>query len=124
VGKTVYYASVGPELTLFDVDVDGAALSKRAAVTLPANIQYAWPHPSRHYLYVVSSNGGPGVTGDRHYANALLIDSSTGTLQPHGAPASLPSRPIHTSVDAKGEYLLTAYNDPSNVTVHRLNVDG
>jgi 6-phosphogluconolactonase len=122
--KTAYYASVGPELTLFDVDVNGAALNKRGAVTLPANIQYAWPHPSRRYLYVVSSNGGPGLAGDRHYANALLIDPSTGTLRLHGAPASLPSRPIHASVDAKGEYLLTAYNDPSNVTVHRLNADG
>jgi 6-phosphogluconolactonase len=122
--KTAHYASIGPELTLFDVDVDGAALNKRGSVTLPANIQYAWPHPSRRYLYVVSSNGGPGVTGDRHYANALSIDPSTGVLRLHGAPASLPSRPIHTSVDAKGEYLLTAYNDPSNVTVHGLNADG
>ena len=122
--KTVYYASIGPELSLFDVDVDGAALNKRSSVTLPANIQYAWPHPSRRYLYVVSSNGGPGVAGDSHYANALSIDPSTGTLKLNGAPASLPSRPIHTSVDAKGEYLLTAYNDPSNITVHRLNADG
>jgi 6-phosphogluconolactonase len=122
--KTVYYASIGPELTLFDMDVDGAALTKRGSLTLPANIQYAWPHPSRRYLYVVSSNGGPGVAGDKHYANALLIDPSTCSLRLHGAPASLPSRPIHTSVDAKGEYLLTAYNDPSNVTVHRLNPDG
>jgi len=122
--KTVYYASVGPALSLFDVDVDGAALEKRDSVTLPANIQYAWPHPSRRYLYVVSSNGGPGVAGDKHYANALSIDPSTAALRLHGAPAMLPSRPIHASVDAKGEYLLTAYNDPSNVTVHRLNVDG
>ena len=122
--KTVYYASVGPELNLFDLDVDGAALNARGSVILPANIQYAWPHPSRRTLYVVSSNGGPGVAGDKHYATALLIDPSTGTLRPQGAPASLPSRPIHTSVDAKGEFLLTAYNDPSNVTVNRLNADG
>ena len=122
--KTVYYASLGSELTLLDLDADGAALAKRTSVTLPANIQYAWPHPSRRYLYVVSSNGGPGVAGDRHYANALSIDPSTGSLRLLGAAASLPSRPIHTSVDAKGEYLLTAYNDPSNVTVHRLNADG
>jgi 6-phosphogluconolactonase len=121
--KTVYYTSVGPELTLFDLNVDDTALDKRGSVTLPANIQYAWPHPSRRHLYVVSSNGGPGVTGDRHYASALAIDPSTGSLRLHGAPASLPSRPIHTSVDAKGEYLLTAYNDPSNVTVHKLNAD-
>ncbi len=118
------YASVGPQLALYDIDVEGAALSKRGTVTLPANIQYAWPHPSKHTLYVVSSNGGPGVTGDRHFANALAIDAATGMLRPSGNPAVLPSRPIHVSVDGSGGYLLTAYNDPSNVTVHRLNADG
>ena len=122
--KTVYYASIGPELTLYDIDVDNAALLKRSAVTLPANIQYVWPHPSRRYLYVVSSNGGPQVTGDTHRANALTIDQGSGTLQMHGPAAALPSRPIHCSVDASGQYLLTAYNNPSNVTVHRLNGDG
>ncbi len=122
--KTVYYASIGPELALYDIDVDGAALTKQSGVTLPANIQYAWPHPSRRYLYVVSSNGGPGLTGDKHFANALTIDPATGALRLHGEPAALPSRPIHASVDHSGEYLLTAYNNPSNITVHRLNADG
>jgi len=120
----VYYASIGTGLALFDLDVEAAALIKRSSVTLPANIQYAWPHPSRRYFYVVSSNGGPGVAGDTHCANALLIDPATGALRLHGNPASLPSRPIHASVDASGQYLLTAYNNPSNVTVHRLNADG
>jgi len=60
-GKTVYFASVGGELTLYSMDVDGAALTKVNTTTLPANIQYAWPHPSRQYFYVVSSGGGPGV---------------------------------------------------------------
>jgi 6-phosphogluconolactonase (cycloisomerase 2 family) len=122
--KTAYYTSIGSELALYDVDVEGAALKRRSAVTLPANVQYAWPHPSRRWLYVVSSNGGPGVAGDKHYANALAIDPATGALRPHGAAAALPSRPIHCSVDRRGEYLLTAYNDPSNVTVHRLGADG
>jgi 6-phosphogluconolactonase (cycloisomerase 2 family) len=122
--KTVFYASVGPALSWYDIDVDQGALTKRGSVTLPANIQYAWPHPSRRFLYVVSSNGGPGVAGDMHRANALLIDPATGALRPHGDAAALPSRPIHTNVDADGAYLLTAYNMPSNVTVHRLNADG
>ena len=122
--KTVYYASIGPELALYDIDVDHAAPVKRGAVTLPANIQYVWPHPSRRTLYGVSSNGGPQVTGDTHRANPLTIDPATGALRLHGAPATLPSRPIHCSVDASGQYLLTAYNNPSNVTVHRLNADG
>jgi 6-phosphogluconolactonase len=122
--RTVYYASIGPALTLFDIDVEGTALTKRGTVTLPANIQYAWPHPSRRFLYVVSSNGGPGIAGDKHFAHAFAIDPISGALQLHGSPAALPSRPIHCSVDAKGEYLLAAYNTPSHVTVHRLNADG
>jgi 6-phosphogluconolactonase len=122
--KTVYFASIGPELTLFDIDVEGAALSRRSAATLPANIQYAWPHPSRRFLYVVSSNGGPGLAGDKHCANALAIDPASGALELHGPAAALPSRPIHVSVDASGSYLLTAYNNPSHATVHRLNGDG
>ncbi len=122
--RTVYYASVGSLLKLFDVDADGAELRERGAITAPANIQYAWPHPSRRFLYVVSSNGGPGIPGDKHFANAFLIDPTTGGLSPHGEPAALPSRPIHTSVDRSGGYLLTAYNNPSGLTVHRLAADG
>ena len=122
--KTMYYTSVGPLLKVFDVDVDGAQLQERGAVTLPANIQYAWPHKSRRYLYVVSSNGGPGTSGDKHFANAFAIDAATGTLHPHGEPAALPSRPIHASLDRSGAYLLTAYSDPSGLTVHRIGSDG
>jgi 6-phosphogluconolactonase len=123
--KTVYYASVGPELTLYDIDVADAALQKKSTVSLPVNVQYAWPHPSKQYLYVVSSNGGPGgLVGDKHLANAFRIDPASGALTPHGEPQSLPSRPIHTSVDRAGEYLLTAFNSPSNVTTHHLNRDG
>jgi 6-phosphogluconolactonase len=122
--KTVYYTAIGSELGVFDVDVDAGALARRSAVTLPANIQYAWPHPSRRHLYVASSNGGPRVVGDRHFASALAIDPATGSLRPHGEAAALPSRPIHLSVDRRGAYLLTAYNNPSHITVHRLNADG
>src|SRR5947209_3660172 len=125
--KTIFYTSVGPDLTLFDSDIADAALIKRGAVALPANIQYAWPHPSRQYFYVVSSNGGPGsagITGDKHYANAFRVDPASGALQPHGEPLRLPSRPIHTSVDQAGEYLLTAYNAPSSLTVHPIARDG
>jgi 6-phosphogluconolactonase len=123
--KTVFYASVGPELTLFDVDIADAALRERGSVTLPANIQYAWPHPSTRYLYVVSSNGGPGVIpGDTHLASAFRVDPGSGTLAAHGAPQTLPSRPIHCCVDTTGEYLLIAFNFPSAVTVYRINRNG
>src|ERR1700685_4711820 len=77
--KNVFYASAGPELTLYSVDVDNAALVKRDTVSTPANIQYAWPHPSKQYLYVVSSNGGSGSTGiagDKHVGGAFRLDTA------------------------------------------------
>jgi 6-phosphogluconolactonase len=123
-GRTVFYASVGGELTRYDIDVDAASLTKQGSVTLPANIQYAWPHSSRRYLYVVSSGGGPGIPSDKNFAHAYRVDPGSGALEPHGEPRNLPSRPIHTSVDVAGEYLLTAYNDPSSLTVHHIKRDG
>src|ERR1700731_2197235 len=125
--RNVFYSAVGSELTLYGVDVDNAALVRQGTVSTPTGIQYAWPHPSKRYLYVVSSNGGPassGGPGDKHVANAFKIDPATGALTPHAEAVALPSRPIHTSVDRAGEYLLTAYNDPSSLTVHRINTDG
>src|SRR5262245_37708566 len=92
--KTVFFASVGPVLTLYDIDVDGAALTARGSVTLPANVQYAWPHPSRRYFYVVSSDGQPGggdaPKGATHSLNAFTIDPATGRLSPHGEARALP----------------------------------
>jgi 6-phosphogluconolactonase (cycloisomerase 2 family) len=126
--KTVFYASVGPELTLYDVDVDGATLTRRSSVTLPAGVQYAWPHPSRRFFYVASSNGQPGGgpvnQGDKHYASAFRVDPNSGALTPHGQALTLDARPIHISVDGAGQFAMIAYNDPSNVTVHRIDADG
>jgi 6-phosphogluconolactonase (cycloisomerase 2 family) len=123
-GKTVFYSSVGGDLTLYGMDIESATLTKHGTVTVPANIQYAWPHPTKPFFYVASSGGGPGVASNVNFAHAFRMDTATGALTQHGAPQNLPSRPIHTSVDRAGEFLLTAYNDPSSLTVHRINADG
>ena len=125
--KNVFYSAVGPELTAYGVDVDSATLIKLGTVSLPANVQYAWRHPKKRFLYVVSSSGGPAagdVTGSVHTANAFSIDRANGALKPHGETIKLAARPIHASVDLSGKYLLVAYNNPSNLTVHRINADG
>jgi 6-phosphogluconolactonase len=125
-GKLVVYVGVGPELSWWDADVANATLTKRGAVTLPANVQYAWPHVSRRYLYVVSSDSASGLggfVGKNHQATAFQIDMQTGALKQHGAAAVLPTRPIHTCTDRTSRFLLTAYNNPSGVTVHRINAD-
>ncbi|HEY7491782.1 MAG TPA: beta-propeller fold lactonase family protein, partial [Candidatus Tectomicrobia bacterium] len=124
-GKVALYASVGPTLTHYDVDVQGAELSRRQAVTLPANVQYVWPHASRQYLYVASSNSAPGLggtVGDQHHVSAFRIDAA-GALTPHGQPIPLPSRPIHLTTDIPSEHVLVAFNNPSALRVYRINRD-
>lgn len=131
-GKVVLYAAVGAELTQYDVDVDGATLVKRSSLTLPANVQEAAQHPSKQYLYVAWSNGGPSnlpqgasaPSGSQHGLTAFRIDPASGALLPHGQPVSLPSRPIHVTTDIPGTHVLAAYNDPSGITVHRIELDG
>jgi 6-phosphogluconolactonase (cycloisomerase 2 family) len=131
-GKVALYAAVGPELTQYDLDVDAATLTKRGSLTLPANVQEATPHPSKQYLYIAWSNGGPSnfpqgavaPNGSQHGLSAFRIDSDSGALLPHGQPAALPSRPIHVTTDIPGTHVLAAYNEPSGVTVHRIEPDG
>ncbi|MBV8735673.1 MAG: beta-propeller fold lactonase family protein [Alphaproteobacteria bacterium] len=120
------YASVGPQLTHYEVNVDDATLTRRATVSLPASVHYAWPHASRKYLYVASSNSASGIggfVGDKHHVNALRIDDTTGALTPHGAPIALPTRPIHMTSDIPSHHLLVAFSNPSGLKVYRVNPD-
>jgi 6-phosphogluconolactonase (cycloisomerase 2 family) len=123
--KIALYASVGPELTQYGVDVDKATLVKHGSVTLPANVHYAWPHASGRYLYVASSNSasGMGPAGDKHYVSAFRIDPGSGGLTPHGDPIPLPTRPIHMTTDIPSEHLLVAFSNPSGLRVYRINAD-
>ena len=126
-GKLALYASVGPELTQYDGDVEGAALVKRDSVTLPANVQEGWPHASGQFLYVVSSDRvhrGKKTPGTTHHLTAFRIDPATGALQAHGTPVALRNRPIHMTSDIPSENVLLAYSNPSEVSVHRINRDG
>jgi 6-phosphogluconolactonase (cycloisomerase 2 family) len=123
--KVALYANVGPDLTHYDVDVAGAELVKRATVTLPASVQYAWPHVSRRFFYVATSSSAPGygAAGTEHHVTAFRIDPGSGALTPHGAPIRLPTRPIHMSTDIPSENILVAFNNPSAVRVYRINKD-
>ena len=124
--KVALYANVGPELTHYEVDVENAALTKRRTVTLPASVQYAWPHASRRFLYVAtsSSESGYGKAGTEHHVTALRIDPATGALTQHGEPIRLPTRPIHMTTDIPSKNILVAFNNPSALHIYRVNEDG
>ncbi|HMH48940.1 MAG TPA: beta-propeller fold lactonase family protein [Candidatus Acidoferrum sp.] len=123
--KVALYANVGADLTHYDVDVAGQALIKQATVTLPAGVQYAWPHASRRYLYVATSSSasGYGPAGTEHHVTAFRIDPASGALTRHGEPIRLPTRPIHMTTDIPSENILVAFNNPSALRVYRINKD-
>jgi 6-phosphogluconolactonase len=121
--RTAVYASTGTTLLHYDLDADRAALVQRSSDALPEDGQYAWPHRNGRYLYVACSNGSPGNVGDVHCACALRI-AADGRVTLHGPVVPLPARPVHITTDIPGRHILTAYNDPSGLTVHRIRDDG
>ena len=131
-GKTVLYQSVGEQLTHYDVDVEAATLTRRASIAMPSNVQYVWPyvthvtHDAKKYLSVTTSDAASGNTpnpGQVHRLCAVRVGAD-GALALHGEPQPLPSRPIHHCVDRAGAYALCSFNNPSNITVNRINSDG
>jgi 6-phosphogluconolactonase len=119
------YSAVGEELTHYDVDVDAATLTRRATIKVPAVVQYAWPHPSKRYLYVTTSNRGAGMKSDFNHVSALRIDPASGELAFHGEPVALPARAVHLCLTADARHLLNAHNLPqAGITVHRIKADG
>lgn len=117
----IFCNAVGPDLTWWEVDVGNAALKRQGHVTVPAKIQYVWRHTMAHTLYVASSNFVPvGEPDGKHHISAFRINSITGALTEFAQPVALRARPIHITVDHHADYLLTAYNSPSMMTVHHI----
>lgn len=124
--KTVLYQAIGAEITHYDVDVEAGTLTRRATVSLPSKVQYVWPHPSRKLLTVSTSDAPSGNSPDKgkvHRICAMRVHAD-GSLALLGEGQPLPSRPIHHCMDRSGNFALTAFNNPSHITVHRMNSDG
>ena len=121
-GTLPFYASVGPELFWYGLDEDSAELRRMGSVKLPANVQYAWPDPAGFgFLYVAASSNQAGK--DDHCVQAFHVGGG-GALTPSGAPVKLRQRPLPITVDARCRFLVTSYNIPSAISVHRINGDG
>jgi 6-phosphogluconolactonase (cycloisomerase 2 family) len=123
-GRVALYSAVDDAVTHYEVDVDEATLTKRATIKAPSYVQEGWAHPSRRWLYLTTSNRGPGLKADSNHVAAYRIDES-GALAPHGEPRPLPHRAVNMCVDPQGRYALNGHNLPrSGVTVHRIEPDG
>src|SRR4051812_3043191 len=123
------YASAGPELTHYELDVEAGTLQKKGAVTVPADIQYVWPHANKQICYVSSSDSVPssvipgGRAGTEHHITAFKV-AADGSLSKHGEALRLPQRPVHHSLDIPSRHILVAFNRPSGLRVYAINADG
>jgi 6-phosphogluconolactonase len=122
---TNFYASVGEQLVHYEASIADAVLTRRAAVALPANVQYVWPHSSGEYLYVASSDGVRRQPGQKHHLTTFRV-ARDGSLAQVGGPLALPYRPIHVTANGSGEWLATTFNyagsnrGPGTVLLHRV----
>jgi len=120
--QVALYVSDGPELIHYDLLVDHATLTKQDSLKVPGAIQYAWPAPSGHELYVVWS-AGRGDSGS-YGATAFNIEPGSGNLSQHGEAVPLKQRPINVTVDRDGTHLLVVYPNPPGLTVFSISPDG
>lgn len=125
-GELALFTGIGPKLSHWSLGAGGAELMELGSFTLPANVQYAWPHPTRDLLYVASSNGGQrhGPSGDRHHLTAIAVDRRTGSLSASGDAIALPNRPIHLTIDPSGTHVLVAFSQPGAIRAYGLNDHG
>ena len=79
------YASTGPTLTQYDVDTKAATLTVVGSITLPRNVQYAWPDPTHSVLYVAWSAATadrPFGQSNRHHVRGHLRRTLAGLYPP------------------------------------------
>ena len=117
-----FYSGVGGQLTHYEVDFGAATLAKRAAVTLPGGIQYAWPHPGRRYLYVATSSGAVGIAPvagyppNQHYLAAFRVTPSrhSSTVIPNRVAAMFMARSSEVIGEEPGlQSVATAIGTPA-----------
>jgi len=117
-------ASVGAQLFDFDLNPDDGALASRTVTLAADKIDYACADAARRHLYVISSNGRPGVPGDRHWLQTFSLARGDGPLQECSPRHPLEQRALHVCVDHAARRLFIAYSVPSIVEVWRLGEDG
>ena len=118
------YASIGTQFSWYLPDLIAHKLDFFGSKDFGSNIQYVWAHPQKDIIYLALSDGGPGKKGSNHSILACSIDRNTGEPVILGSQQRVPYRPIHLCTDERGRNLFTAYNNPSSLSVHKIETNG
>lgn len=122
-GRLVLHLSIGADLVCMGIDRGDFMLTEISRLTLPAPVQYVWPHPTRPLLYVASSNRSISKSDDLHALTTVELHDRTGAMRRIGE-VPLPSRPIHLTLDGSAATALVVYNAPGLVTLHKIDDAG
>ena len=123
VDALVLYSAIGPDLICQRVDRSDLSLHEVSRLTLPAPVQYAWPHPSLPLLYVGCSNRPVSKADDHHVLATVAMDDDDGSMRLL-AHVPLPTRPIHLTLDPQAQHVLVVYNAPARITAHAIDAGG
>ena len=122
-GILALHLAIGPELILQRLDREHLSLHDVSRITLPAPVQYIWPHPTRSLLYVACSNRPVSRADNLHVLATVAVDEQDGSMQLL-AEVPLPTRPIHLTLDAQAGHALVVYNSPALITSHAIDSNG
>lgn len=122
-GAVSAYAAAGADVTNYWLDIATGELVRRATLTLPARVQYIWPHASLPILYAACADRGGDAASKPFYLCALLRDEA-GDLTLHGDIVTLPERPIHLTTDNTSAHVLVIYGGKPGMTVYTTLDDG
>lgn len=117
--STLYIGS-GPDISWYNVDVDAADIALQGSLRLPGSVGGAWPHPSREFLYVTTTQRDE--RGGRPQINALRINPADGALSLHGDSVPLP---IGGSicVDNDGTHIYSVSTRSNIISAFHINAD-
>ncbi|WP_157697714.1 lactonase family protein [Caballeronia calidae] len=117
-----FFASVGERLFRFELDSLGT-LHHREELGLESPIHYVWPHSDRRLLYVASSKRWFTPHDGGHMLSVVKAPVNGG-LRQVGKSVTLPTRPIHITVDQTNRFIVCVFNVPPGIEVRALLPDG
>lgn len=121
--ELVLNLAIGPDLVCLRVDRNDLSLREISRLRLDVPVQYVWPHPRLNLLYVACSNRPIAKADNLHLLATVVVDERDGTMRLL-TQVSLPTRPIHLTLDPAARLVLVVYNSPARITAHAIDAEG
>lgn len=117
--ETLYVSGYGPQISVFGLDVQSGALSKRSQVSGGTSPSYMAFSPDHKFAYAVNE-----ADGDASKVVAFSIDPSDGKLTQLNSQKTNGQGAPHLAVHPSGKWIAVAHYNSGEVTVLPVQNDG